>query len=76
MWYVYVLKILGTVAAVIVFVAAAFIFGVPQAPLPDRKPNRETLTILLILLGLICLIIVPAVLLTPPLPPRPAVPLP
>lgn len=52
-----VLYIIGSVAAVIVVVLAAVFFGIPGWAPSGRKPDKEMLTVIAVILGLIIVII-------------------
>lgn len=55
-----VLYIISAVVTVIVIAVAAFFFGIPGWVPPDRKPDKETMTIIAVILGLMMLVIIGA----------------
>lgn len=57
-----VLYIIGAVAAVTVIVLAVVVFGIPGWVPSDRKPDRETITAVALILGLIVLLIIAGVI--------------
>ncbi len=57
-----VLQIIGAAVAVVLIASAAVFFGIPGWVPGDRKPDKETMTIIAVILGLIVCVITGAVI--------------
>ena len=54
--------VIGTTGVVAVVILATVLFGVPSWTGPDRKPDKETVYIIAVILGLMVLVVMGAIL--------------